>query len=311
MSVTAERLNILTQALINEVRKYVINSEEHVRLMFSAVLAGEHVLIEGPPGTAKTLLANVFAKALGMEFKRIQMTVETMPSDITGFYLYTLSGQRSLVKGPIFANIVLVDELNRAPPRTQSALLAAMQEKQVVIETEIHQLPKPFMLIATQMPAGAGTYPLPEVVLDRFAVRLDSSYLPPEKEVEVLERVDFIEALNVTPITSRREILVFSESIKELVFVDDDIMRYIVNLVNYIRHSEKVEVPPSTRAAVHLYKISRAYAATKGRDYVIPDDVKVLAQHVLSHRFRVRPELEGATEKDVVKEALENVEVPK
>lgn len=312
MSIVAERLNILSQALLKEVGKYVLGVQDETKVLLATLLSSEHALIEGPPGTAKTLLANVFARSMGLDFKRIQMTVETMPSDIIGFYLYTLSGNKTLVKGPIFANIVLVDELNRAPPRTQSALLAAMQEKQVVIETETYSLPQPFMVVATQMPVGAtGTYPLPEVILDRFAVRLKSRYLPPEQEAEVLERIDFIERLEVQPVTTKRELLKLMEDVRQHVVVDEDIARYIVNIVNYIRNSDQVETPPSTRASVHLYKVARAYAAANGRDYVIPDDIKELSRYVLPHKFRVRPELEDVSEEDVVSEALENVEVPK
>ena len=181
-----------------EVSKVVIGSEEISNLFFITLLSGEHIFIEGPPGTAKTLSTRAFAKACGLTFKRIQMTVETMPSDVTGFYVYTLSGQRVFRRGPVFSNILLVDELNRAPPRTQSALLEAMQERQVTIEGDTYKLPTPFIVLATQMPYGAvGTYALPEVIIDRFALKLNTGMLKPELEKMVLEKVDVIESFPV------------------------------------------------------------------------------------------------------------------
>ena len=296
-----------------EVSKVVVASEETSNLFFMTLLSGEHVFIEGPPGTAKTLVTRAFARACGLTFKRIQMTVETMPSDVTGFYVYTLSGQRVFRKGPVFTNILLVDELNRAPPRTQSALLEAMQDRQVTIEGDTYKLPTPFIVLATQMPYGAiGTYALPEVIVDRFAVKINTSMLKPELEKKVLEKVDVIESFPVKPVLSGSIILSLMNIVRK-VRVDEDIARYIVNIVNYIRGHSAVEIGPSTRASVHLYKLSRAYAALNGRDYVIPDDVKAMAPYVFGHRIRVKSQLEyeGLSSIDIIEEALENVRVPK
>jgi len=306
------RIESLASKIRDEVAKVVIGAEKLTDMLFIALLSGEHVLIEGPPGTAKTLTARAFAKSLGLIFKRVQMTVETMPADITGFYAYTLSGQRFFRKGPVFSNVLLVDELNRAPPRTQSALLEAMQENQVTIEGDTYKLPRPFVVLATQMPLGAvGTYALPEVMLDRFSIKLNTAYLEPELEKEVLNKTDTIEAFPVAPVSTEVEILSLMEDVRR-VYVDEDLVRYIVNIINYIRSHEAVELGPSTRTSVHLYKLSRAYAALNGRDYVIPDDIKELASYVIRHRIKLKPqvEVEGLKAEDIVAEALENVEVP-
>ncbi len=313
MSSSVVKISRIAEKVVEEVSKVIVGGEPTIELLLAALLAEEHVLIEGPPGSAKTLMARAFARATGLTFKRVQMTVETMPSDITGFYVYTLTGQRLFRKGPIFSNILLVDELNRAPPRTQSALLEAMQERQVTIEGDTYDLPRPFLVLATQMPRGAvGTYALPEVVLDRFALKIDTRYLEPEKEKEVVARTDVIEEFPVHPVSSSKELLELAVLAKT-VYVDEDVMAYIINLVNFLRANPSVEAGPSTRGSVHLYKLARTYAAIKGRDYVIPDDIKYLAPYVLEHRIKIKPqvEIEGVVPNDLVEEALKSVEVPK
>jgi len=301
------------EAVRKEVKKVVVGEDELIDGLITSLLCGEHVLIEGPPGSAKTLAAKAFALSIGATFKRVQMTVETMPADIVGFYAYTLTGDRRFVKGPVFSNILLVDELNRAPPRTQSALLEAMQERQVTIEGDSYELPYPFVVVATQVPYGAvGTYALPEVLVDRFAIRIKSRYVEPELEVEVLSRTDLIELLPIERVVTLGEIIDLISAVKR-VKVDRDVASYMVNIVNYLRGHEAVESGPSIRASVHLYKASRARAAMEGRDYVIPDDVKRVAALVLEHRFRIktRAEMRGLSPEDLVEEALESVPVPK
>lgn len=299
--------------VINEVSKIVIGKVDLVRLMATALLCEGHVLIEGMPGTAKTLMAKAFAKAIGGLFKRIQFTSDTLPSDVTGFYIYTLSGRGSFVKGPIFSNILLVDELNRAPPRTQAALLEAMQDRTVSIEGETYTLPKPFMVIATQVPYGsAGTYPLPDVQLDRFMFRVWSDYNPRSIEEEVVRNIDYIDLLPIKKVIDGEIILDCIEAVKN-VAVDAKVIKYIIDIVEWIRMQDDVLVGPSTRAIISLYKGSRAIAFLEGREYVIPDDVKQLIHPALDHRVRLRAEavVEGLKPEDVVDRAMREVPVPK
>jgi len=299
--------------IIREVSKVVLGKEETVKLVLAALLAEGHILIEGMPGTAKTLTARAFAKTIGGVFKRIQFTPDTMPADIIGFYLYTPTGARSLVKGPIFANILLADELNRAPPRTQAALLEAMQECSVTIEGNTFQLPRPFMVIATQLPHGfAGTYALPEVLVDRFMFRLWSDYNPPETEVEIMENIDYIDELPVERVATPEDVLAMRSLVKK-VHVSREILGYIEDVLRAVRQDPNVLIGPSTRAAIALYKGARALAMLDGRSYVIPDDVKELLHPVLDHRVRVRAEaeVEGVRPEDIVEKALSEVPVPK
>jgi len=303
----------LPKLIVKELSKVLVGRELHIKLTLATLLAEGHVLIEGYPGTAKTLLAKAFAKVIKGSFKRIQFTPDVLPTDVTGFYMYTLEGGRRFIEGPLFANIVLADELNRATPKTQSALIEAMQERGVTIEGVRHELPYPFMIIATQLPYGhAGTYPLTEVQLDRFFIRLWSDYLKPEEEVEVVSKSDYISELPVEPVVSAEDVGRLVKVVKG-VYVDPNIVRYIVNITNVIRGMEEVALGPSPRASIHLYKLSRALAFINGRDYVIPDDVKFLAPYVLTHRLRLKPEyeVEGIRPEDLVVKSLNSVEVPK
>ena len=299
--------------VIDEVSKIVIGKEELIKLLMIALLCEGHVLVEGMPGTAKTLLARAFSRAVGGEFKRIQFTSDTLPSDITGFYLYTVAGKGSLIKGPVFSNILLADELNRGPPRTQAALLEAMQDRTVSIESETFSLPRPFMVIATQVPYGsAGTYPLPDVQLDRFMFRIWSGYNPREVEEEVVKKIDFIDELPVKKVIDI-DILINGIDMVKKVTVDDKIVEYIINLVEKIRSDENILSGPSTRGIIGLYKGARASAFLSGRRYVIPDDVKMLIHPALDHRVRVKAEavIEGINPEDIIEKAAKEVPIPK
>jgi len=299
--------------ILDAVSTVVIGKEETKLVLLVALLAGGHVLIEGLTGTAKTLLGKAFALAIGGRFKRVQLTPDLLPTDVTGFYLYSPDGTSRFIPGPIFANIVLADELNRTTPRTQAAFLEAMQEHQVTIEGNLHPLTAPFMVVASQVPSGGpGTYPLVEVQLDRFMFRAWSSPPTAQEEAEMLERIDALDEPDVPAATTPEEVLALRQRVQE-VYVADDVRRYIVTLVHRLRGNADLTAGPSPRAGIALYKGSRALALLDGRDFVLPDDVKQLAPFALQHRVQVKPEAEmdGVTPDAIVQRALLDVAVPK
>ena len=303
----------LYQNIINEVSKVVIGKEQLKEMLLVALIAGGHVLIEGPPGSAKTTLANSFARAIGGTFKRVQLTPDMMPSDITGFYLYSTAGTSSFVPGPIFANIVLADELNRTTPRTQAALLEAMQEYQVTIERETFPLEQPYMVIATQLQSGGeGTYPLTDVQVDRFMLRIFSDYSSLEEEEMVLNNIDSIDRHHIQPITTPLEIRSIQAKAKQ-VHVSPLVNKYIVAIVNSLRNDPDMLSGCSTRASIALFKCARVLALFDGRDFVIPDDVKRLIYPALEHRIKVKPEAEmdDVTPRMLLDRTLEKIPVPK
>ncbi|OYT50311.1 MAG: ATPase [Desulfurococcales archaeon ex4484_204] len=300
--------------VLNSVRKVVVGKENLIKLVLSALFSEGHILIEGVPGTGKTLMAASIARAFGGVFKRVQGNPDILPTDITGFHVYSLSGEARFVKGPIFANVLMVDELNRITPRAQAALLEAMQEGRVTVDGVTYRLPRPFLIIATQMPGGmgTGTYPLTETLLDRFSAVAYSTYNAPEEEFEIVGRSDELVADNVESAVGPEEVVKAVESIRD-VYVDGRVVKYIIDLVNYVRTHKMVAYGPSHRASIHLYRMSRVYAVMRGRDYVTPDDVKALAKPVMLHRFRVTPEAEaeGVSREALISEALSRVKVPK
>jgi len=281
----------------------------------AAILAGGHVLLEDYPGLAKTLIANSFSTALGLEFKRIQFTPDLLPGDITGGYVYDRSQNRfDLRKGPIFANIILADEINRASPKTQSALLEAMQEHQVTLEGTTMKLPEPFIVIATQNPIEyEGTFPLPEAQLDRFIMKLSIGYPSQEDEQEILRRRQERQkdTFDIKKVTDAEEILTMRQAVEQ-VHVDPDIERYIVTLTSETRKARQVAVGASPRGSLALLKLSRAWAAMKGRDFVLPDDVKLFAIPALIHRLILEPDLwmKRHAANDVISDILRSVPVP-
>jgi MoxR-like ATPase len=302
--------------IIAEVERAVIGKREMLELVMMAVLSGGHVLFEDYPGLAKTLTAKSFAAALGLEFKRIQFTPDLLPGDVTGTHIYNQkTGEFELKPGPIFANIVLADEINRAPPKTQAALLEAMQEYQVTLEGETLRLPEPFIVIATQNPIEyEGTFPLPEAQIDRFIMRLEVGYPGHAEEVEILRRrrARKEDEIQLEAVTDSAEIMEMRAALEE-VYLDPDIEDYIVSLVEATREDPQVYVGASPRGSLALLKLSRARAALEGRDYVLPDDVKAIAKPALVHRLILKPELwmrELAAE-EVVEKALSIVPVPK
>jgi MoxR-like ATPase len=303
----------LYQRILSEVSKAIVGKDEIREVLVLALLAGGHVLIEGLPGTAKTKLARSFAEVIGGKFNRIQFTPDMMPADITGFYIYSPTSDPRFVEGPIFANIVLADELNRTTPRTQSALLEAMQEYQVTIERKTYLLEKPFMVIATQVKSGAeGTYPLTDVQMDRFLLRALSGYSSKEDEKQIISNIDRIDDPDIKAVTTPGEIKELQAKVKE-VHVSPDIVEYTTSIIEHLRTDPDVLLGPSIRSSISLYKCSRVLALIDGRDFVIPDDIKHLVYPAVEHRIRVKPEAEmdNVTPAAIIERALERVPVPK
>ncbi len=308
-----KKVTDLYERILGELSKTVIGKYEIKEALMLALIAGGHVLIEGLPGTAKTKLANGFAEAIGGQFNRIQFTPDMMPADITGFFVYSPTEEPRFVEGPIFANVVLADELNRTTPRTQSALLESMQEYQVTIEKESYPLEKPFMVIATQVQSGTeGTYLLTDVQIDRFLLRVLNEYSPREVEKQVITNIDQIDEPDIGAVTTPDEIMELQQLAKK-VYVSQDIVEYIISIVDCLRADPDVSAGPSIRSSIALYKCSRALALMDERDFVIPDDIKHLAYLTTEHRIRIKPEAEmdDVTSRMIIERALEQVAVPK
>ncbi len=315
MSAEINDVPVTGQSVIHEVERAFIGKRDLLETIMASVLAGGHILLEDYPGLGKTLLARSFATVLGLDFKRIQFTPDLLPGDITGGYILDRTqNQFQLRQGPIFANIILADEINRASPKTQSALLEAMQEGQVTLDGETMPLPEPFLVMATQNPIEyEGTFPLPEAQLDRFMLKLTVGYPNVAEEKEILQRrrtrrQDDVE-LNV--ISSAEKLLELRAAI-ESVHVDPDLEDYIARLVHATRIDRRVAVGASPRASLAFLKMARAHAALSGREYVLPDDIKHFAVPILSHRIILTPEYWVARDVTgaVIADALSKTPVP-
>ncbi|MDX1687938.1 MAG: MoxR family ATPase [Candidatus Promineifilaceae bacterium] len=310
-----ERVSELSERVIAEVEKAIVGKRPLLENIMAAVLSDGHVLLEDYPGLGKTLLANSFSLALGLSFKRIQFTPDLLPGDITGGYIFNrASNQFELRKGPIFANIILADEINRASPKTQSALLEAMQERQVTLEGTTMTLNRPFLVFATQNPIEyEGTFPLPEAQLDRFLMKLSVGYPGAAEEQEILRRrrERQHDEVDLSQVTSADELLAMRDVI-ENVYVDPDMDQYIVRLVTATRRDNRVTVGSSPRGSLALMKLARAWAALHGRDYVIPDDVKHFVMPALRHRLILVPEMwmQRDSADTVLQRVLDKVPVP-
>jgi len=314
--ISIEQVSELSALVIEEVEKAVVGKREVLEQMMAAFLSpGGHILLEDYPGLAKTLIANSFAKALGMQFKRIQFTPDLLPGDITGGYVFEGEQNRFILRrGPVFTNILLADEINRASPKTQSALLEAMQEYQVTLEGETQPLPDPFIVIATQNPIEyEGTFPLPEAQLDRFMVKISIGYPSAEEEDEILKRRTERkkDVVMLQTITSPETLLAMRAATEE-VYINPDVRRYIVDLTAKSRSHRQVAVGVSPRGSLALLKLTRAWAAIKGRSYVVPDDVKQFIQPALAHRIILDPSLwdVAKSENRVIAEVTQSVSVP-
>jgi MoxR-like ATPase len=310
------RVRELSAQVLDEVEKAVVGKRDSLELVLLGFLGDGHVLLEDYPGLAKTLAARSFAQALDMEFARIQFTPDLMPSDVTGSSIWNQrDGDFEFRPGPIFTNLLLSDEINRAPPKTQAALLEAMQERQATIEGVTHALPTPFLVIATQNPIEyEGTYPLPEAQLDRFLLRTAFGYPTREDEIDVLDRrIDRAsDDVELQAVVDRETLLDMQRSVEQ-VHVADDVRAYCVDLVTATRSSASAAVGASPRGSLALLKLARCRAAVSGRDFVLPDDVKAIAVPALAHRLVLRPELwvQRITQEDVVREVLESVPTPR
>ena len=313
-------LQLLYQRLREEAGKVIVGLEEPFELLAVAMFTGGHVLLEGVPGTAKTLMAKTLAHLVQAQFGRIQFTPDLMPSDILGTSVFDVATSRFyLKKGPIFTQILLADEINRAPAKTQAALLETMEERQVTLEGERHVMQPPFMVIATQNPIEyEGTYPLPEAQLDRFLFKVLVPYVPLEAEIEVLRRyhqgfdAHDLAATGLTPVVSAADIAQARQAIQQVV-VEEGILAYVARIAAASRQSPDLTLGASTRASTHVLLSAKTYAALLGRDFVIPDDVKFVAPSVYRHRLLLKPEaeIEGLNADAVVQRLLGQVEVPR
>jgi MoxR-like ATPase len=302
-------------AILDEVERAVVGKRDRLELVLLAILADGHVLLEDFPGLAKTLVARSFAQTLAISFARVQFTPDLLPADVTGASIYRQSdGEFEFRPGPVFTNLLLADEVNRAPPKTQSALLEAMAERQVTVDGETRLLPPPFIVVATQNPIEyEGTYPLPEAQLDRFLVRAALGYPERDQEWEVLERrhARGTDALELRPVCDADELRRLQAAV-ERVHVDRSVGLYMVDLVAATRDHAQVQVGASPRGSLALLKLSRGRAALDGRDFIVPDDVKAVAVAALGHRLTLRPELwvQRVSGDDVVRDCLERVPTP-
>ncbi len=315
MTIDLDEVGRLSNRVLDEVEKAVVGKRDALELLMLGLLADGHVLIEDYPGLAKTLMARSFARATSLDFSRIQFTPDLMPSDVTGSSIFN---QREVDfefrPGPIFAHLLLADEINRAPPKTQAALLEAMQERQVTSEGETRKLEPPFLVLATQNPIEyEGTYPLPEAQLDRFLLRMSVGYPSRADEWQMLasraERGQ--DEVELEPVVDR-ETLLAMQAACELVHVSEPVGLYMIDVVTATREAQSIQVGASPRGSLALLKLSRCRAALDGRDYVTPDDVKSVAVPALAHRLTLRPELwvQRVSAEDVVRERLETVPTP-
>jgi MoxR-like ATPase len=303
-----------------ELKKVIVEQEELIEQSIISLLSGGHVLLEGVPGLAKTLMVRALAKTLSLDFKRIQFTPDLMPADITGTRIFNLQTREfELKKGPVFTNFILADEINRTPPKTQAGLLEAMSENTVSIDGEMHQLPSPYMVFATQNPLEyEGTYPLPEALVDRFLMKIIIDYPSFSAEKEVLKRhhegfssID-LDKCDLQTVCSAEDILRAREQV-EKVKIEETLLEYIVNIVLETRTNPTIEIGSSPRGSIALLQCSKACAYYNGRDYVIPEDIKKMTIPTLRHRVTLKPELEleGVKSDQVLKDILSKVKVPR
>ncbi len=302
----------------DEIRKVIVGQEEMVDLLLAAILADGHALIEGVPGVAKTLTAKLLSKTISVAFSRIQFTPDLMPSDVLGTQIYNLkTSEFQFRQGPIFSNIVLIDEINRSPAKTQAALFEVMEERQITVDGHTYIMDAPFLVLATQNPIEQeGTYRLPEAQLDRFLFKIEVKYPNLEDETKILtqahQRKANVTLADVNAVLTAEQITHYRQKVREI-HVDDALLRYIAQIVNNTRNNLSLYLGASPRASLAIMNTAKAIAAMRGRDFVTPEDVKMVATPVLRHRVMLTPEreMEGLTAEDVIKQILDGIEVPR
>ncbi len=314
METAAERVQQFADKLLANLEKVIVGKRQTLELVVIGLLCQGHLLIDDVPGVGKTILARSLAKSLGCAFSRIQFTPDMLPSDVTGVSIFNqVTRQFEFRPGPIVAQVVLADEINRATPKTQSALLEAMEERQITVDGITHLLPQPFMVLGTQNPIEyEGTFPLPEAQLDRFLMRIRIGYPALTDEIRILELQQLRHPLlDLQPVASAEEVLEAQEAVKTI-YVSPAVSRYIVEVVRATREHSDVYLGASPRGSLGLYRAGQARAAIKGRDYVLPDDIKALAEHVLAHRMIIQPaaRLKDLTAEQILREILMTLPVP-
>jgi len=301
-----------------EVGKIIVGQDDMIELLIAAILADGHVLIEGVPGVAKTLTAKLLSKTMAIGFSRIQFTPDLMPSDIIGTSIFNLkTSEFEFKKGPLFSNIILIDEINRAPAKTQSALFEAMEERQITVDGKTYPLTAPFMVLATQNPIEhEGTYRLPEAQLDRFIFKIEVDYPSLEDEIKIISEYHFrkntVDINSVNEVINAANVKDFRVKVASL-HIDTNLISYIAKIVNQTRNNSSIYLGASPRASLAILSTAKAIAAIRGRDFVTPDDIKFVAAPVLNHRIMLTPEkeMEGISSKDVIKQIIEQIEVPR
>jgi MoxR-like ATPase len=316
--VDLDNLKLMTEKIKENIGRIVIGQDDIIEQIMIALLTDGHVLIEGVPGIAKTLMAKLFAKSISADFSRIQFTPDLMPSDVTGTSVFNMSkSDFEFKQGPVFSNIILIDEINRAPAKTQAALFEVMEERQVTVDGHTYKMEEPFVVFATQNPIEQeGTYRLPEAQLDRFLFKINVDYPSVEDEITILKNKHagkgIIETDMIQAFISKENIALFRQQIKEL-YIDDDLITFIAKIINKTRNNNSLFLGASPRASIYIMNSAKAKAAVSGRDFVIPDDIKHVAYPVLRHRLILTPEkeMEGMTVEKVIKRLIDSVEVPR
>ena len=306
------------QSIKREVNKIIVGQDDMIELLIAAILADGHVLIEGVPGVAKTLTAKLLSKTMTVGFSRIQFTPDLMPSDIIGTSIYNLkTSEFEFKQGPLFSNIVLIDEINRAPAKTQSALFEAMEERQITVDGKTYLLPPPFIVLATQNPVEQeGTYRLPEAQLDRFIFKIEVDYPSLVDETKIIAdyhaRKNTIDINSVNGVMNASDVKLYRDKVSQI-HIDSNLISYIAKIVNQTRSNSSLYLGASPRASLAILTSSKAIAAMRGRDFVTPDDIKFVTVAVLKHRIMLTPEkeMEGITTKEVIKQIIEKIEVPR